>query len=827
MDAGPSFAERALEAAGIGGWEYDVATARLEWTRRTYAILEIPAGAQPRGADAIAFFPAGGQQAIREAAQRAVADGIPWDFEQPFISGKGRHLWARICGQAVREAGHPVRLIGTIEDITARRALARQTERLSLVCRQTTNAVLITDVAGRIEWANEAFMRLTGYSMEDLYGRLAADTLHGGATDPVTARRRADCIARGEGYEIEILNYTREGKTFWVSVTGTPVRDALGAVTGYISVGTDITARRQAEAAARQESAERQKTEALLRDVLEALPCAVTVFDADDRFVLCNSTYSEMFPIAARLARQGHRLEEVVRLAAAAGQYPDAGTTPAERAAWAASCIAEYRSPSRDAWIVQLPDGRFVQSRQRRSVSGNMVCVRSDTTALVHAQAELQLQAEHDPLTAIGNRAALIRALTQSLRGQRDGLDGAGALLLFDLDDFKQVNDRFGHDAGDALLVAVADRMRTHTRPGDVAARLGGDEFALLLPGMDERALQARMDSLHAVLSAPADIGRRRLQISLSAGVTLFPRDGQECEQLLKNADLALYDAKRSGRGCWRSFHPDQAAAQARQGRLAEALRQAIAERSIQVALQPARHLRGGHAGFEALARWHDTERWVPPEEFVAAADEIGLASALGSLVIEAALSRMAALRGLGLSTGRVAVNVAASQLLDDFFISNTMGLLQRYGMAAADLELEITETVLLGRATDRVVRVLHKLKAHGISLALDDFGTGLASLADLSHLPIDRLKIDRSFVSGIGAPGRGGKIARTVIGLARGLEIGSVAEGVETEAQAAFLRAEGCDAMQGLFVAPPMLTLEDSAAYLRAQSLVGLQAVG
>jgi diguanylate cyclase (GGDEF)-like protein/PAS domain S-box-containing protein len=827
LNAVADFPGRALEAARIGGWEYDIATGRLWLTPRTYSIIEIPPEALPLPTDALKFFTANNERGIRRAAARAIKDGTGWDLELPVTTAKGRHLWVRTCGQAVNESGQPVRLAGAIEDITTRRALAQLTERLSLVCRQTTNSVIITDTAGRIEWVNEAFVRLSGHAMHEIYGRVTADVLHGAATDPVTARHEADCIARGEGYDIEILKYTRQGETFWVSLAGAPMRDESGAVTGYISVCADITARRGAEAAARQEMAERQKTEALLRDVLEALPSAVTVYDANDRFVMYNAAYADMFPIAARLAEVGRPFEEVLRLAAAAGQFPDAGTTPEERSAWAEACIAEHRKPTRDGCIVQLPDGRSVQARQRRSDSGNVVCVRSDTTALVRAQAELRLQAEHDPLTAIGNRAALMRALAQSLRGNRDGVDGTGALLLFDLDDFKQVNDRFGHDVGDAMLITVAERMRAYTRSGDVAARLGGDEFALLMPGLEETDLRARMDALQAALSAPVDVGQRRLHISISAGAALFPRDGQDCESLLKNADLALYDAKRAGHGHWCPFHPEQAAAHARYGRLATSLRQAITDRAIQIALQPARSLRGGHAGFEALARWHDTGRWVAPEEFIVVADEIGLSSALGGLIIEAALSRVAALRGLGFATGRVAINVAASQLLDDNFIDGTLVRLQRHGMTPQDLELEVTETVLLGRHADRVARALRELKRRGITLTLDDFGTGLASLRELSALPIDRLKIDRSFVSGIGAPGAGGKIARTVIGMARGLEMRSVAEGVETAAQVAFLRAEGCDAMQGLFVAPPLLTLEEATAYLRAQSLVGLQAVG
>jgi diguanylate cyclase (GGDEF)-like protein len=215
---------------------------------------------------------------------------------------------------------------------------------------------------------------------------------------------------------------------------------------------------------------------------------------------------------------------------------------------------------------LQLRDGRCVQAQHRRSGSGNLVCVRTDTTDLMRAEAELRAQAERDPLTGIANRVALRRGLDTSLQSYRDMTvrtgTHTGALLLFDLDDFKLVNDRFGHDVGDALLLAIADRLRAHTRAQDVAARLGGDEFAVLMPGLDDdRAVRTRVDEIHAALSAPAQIGPRWLHVTISGGVTVFPGDGGDAAALLKNADLALYDAKRAGRARWCRFRPELAAA--------------------------------------------------------------------------------------------------------------------------------------------------------------------------------------------------------------------------------------------------------------------------
>jgi EAL domain-containing protein (putative c-di-GMP-specific phosphodiesterase class I) len=288
-------------------------------------------------------------------------------------------------------------------------------------------------------------------------------------------------------------------------------------------------------------------------------------------------------------------------------------------------------------------------------------------------------------------------------------------------------------------------------------------------------------------------------------------------KELVKNADLALYEAKRSGRSCWRFYRPEQAKALDRHVHMANALRQAIDDGKLEVAFQPKRRLNGMHAGFEALARWHDGAGWVSPADFVPVAEASGLIRSLSRAVLDMALARTRALRSKSCHPGRIAVNVSGADLLDAGFVDQTLAALRRHRLAPSDLELEVTETVLLGRTADRVDQVLRELRARGITLALDDFGTGFASLSHIARLSVDRIKIDRSFISEIGTGGRSGLIARTVIALARDLEIESVAEGVENETQLEFLAAERCDAVQGYLISRPLLTLEEAAEYLRA----------
>jgi len=544
----------------------------------------------------------------------------------------------------------------------------------------------------------------------------------------------------------------------------------------------------------------------------------VTAYDQDERFILANRAHSEMFPITARLTTPGRRYEEVLRLAGAHGQYPDAGSSEAEHEAWIAVQLAAHRNPGSPR-TMHLQGDRFVLARERRSDSGNLVCVRSDTTDLMRAKEHLRVQAERDGMTGLANRAAFLATLEDALAAPTAAFGAGGAVLLLDIDYFKQINDTLGHDVGDALLAEVAARLRANLRGSDLPARLGGDEFGVVMPGLTEpQTLARRMEAIHLALSTPAELAGRHFPVSLSIGVTVFPADGSDAARLLKTADLALYEAKRSGRGRWAAFRPEQAEALDTQVRVADALRRALAHDELAVALQPKRRLRGGHAGFEALARWHDGTRWVPPAEFIPVAEETSQIAPLGRAVMQAALARIRELRDQGLDPGRVAVNVTGPQLLDSHFVAETLAALRRHDLRPADLELELTETVLLGRAAERIAAVLHAFADLGVTLALDDFGTGYASLAHLSRLPIDRLKIDRSFVSEIGQGGTGGVIARTVVSLAHSLGMEAIAEGIETAEQLAFLDTAGCDTGQGYLFSRPLLTLAEAADYLRKQ---------
>jgi len=814
--------ELMLEIAGVGAWCLELRDGRVQefrWSRLTRAIHEVEPDYTPTLEDALAFYPPEARAVLEPAIAEAMRTGAGWDLELPFVTARGRRRWVRARGRVLAREGDLVRLAGTFEDITERRQLAEEHERLALVVTKMRNAAILTDAEGRTVWVNDAFTRLTGYGLEDLLGRKPGAVLQGPETDRVETARVGAALRAGERIESELLNYRRDGSAYWISMTITPVLDEAGRITAFIAIETDVTARRAAEAEAAAEMRRRGEAEALLRDVLDAIPSAVIAYDRDERFLLANSAYAELYPPLVPHLVPGTTLTRLLEAGLAAGLYareiaPDAPER--DRRAWLERRAADIRSTRRSR-VFQNVDGRWLQGRERRSPSGNLVCVRTDITRLKEAQEELRRTAETDALTGLANRAVLFARLARQLEARRSR-DQGGLLVTFDLDHFKAINDSLGHEAGDLLLRKVARRLSALVRADDTVARLGGDEFALLLPGLRSTGEAERfLARLVARVRQPVRLAGREVTPSLSLGAAFFPGDADTAEALYRSADAALYEAKRQGRGRWAFFDRALDAELRRRAGLAEALRAALADGGIGIALQPQVRLAdGAHVGFEALARWRRDGDPVPPSEFIPVAEEEGLIIPLGAAVLRAALAALAGMLARGLEPGRVAVNVASAQLLAPDFVATVARLCREAGVSPARLELEVTETVLLDRSASRIAEVLAGLRGLGVEIALDDFGTGYASLAHLQRFPVQRLKIDRRFVSAIDGVSREAKIAATVIGLARGLGLETVAEGIETGAQHAWLLAQGCTIGQGYLYGRP-LSVEAAAEALAA----------
>jgi diguanylate cyclase (GGDEF)-like protein len=439
---------------------------------------------------------------------------------------------------------------------------------------------------------------------------------------------------------------------------------------------------------------------------------------------------------------------------------------------------------------------------------------RLEVALAAHArEAQLVFLAHHDDLTGLPNRALLSERLQRELAHARRN-DRQLALLFLDLDRFKSVNDSVGHEGGDHLLRLVADRLNACVREGDTVARLGGDEFVVLLTDLDSALLAAKLaKDIVALLSQPFEIGGNECFISVSVGVAVFPGDGATAEELLKNADIAMYRAKNSGRGRFVFFEESMNIELLERALMERELRLAIAREQFTVHFQPRVGLRDGRLhGAEALLRWNHPEfGWVEPEKFIRLAEEVGLIEEIGAWVLHQVCAQLVTWQKAGYPVITVSVNVSMRQLKSRNLIDQVRDALESTGLEPSALQLEITEGSLIDDI-EFVINMLGRFKQAGVTIALDDFGTGYSSLSYLKRLPIDVLKIDQSFVRDLVHDEAARSIVMALIVLAQALHKSVVAEGVETRAQAKMLQEWDCDQAQGFYFSPALTAAEFEA---------------
>ncbi|HET7887178.1 MAG TPA: EAL domain-containing protein [Bradyrhizobium sp.] len=688
---------------------------------------------------------------------------------------------------------------------------------------------------------------------------------------------------------------------------------------GWVATHEDITERHEAQRelseakanAERAEEAARVAHETLVA-ALDVVPEGLVILDAQDRYVLWNRRYLELYPESQDALVAGMRFEDTLRYGLARGQYPEASGREEE---WLQERLARHAQPQ-SAHEQQLAGDRWIRVEERRIADGGSIGVRVDITDLKRREASFRLLFEenplpmwvvdldtreflavnaatcrhygysreqmltmkvdqirvpeeaeqlreefarhkglqtaqdtrrhvtaggriievaiearplryqgreaavavafdmtdrkraeqrirhlacHDALTDLPNRAALDEYMSGALERAIEE-DRQFAVLCLDLDRFKQINDLFGHSMGDAVLCEVSRRLQTAAQ-GAFVARIGGDEFiAICEQGPMPSSAELLASRFQSTLEDEIHVGEHSFELGLSVGMAVYPRDGDDIRSLFANADAALYRAKHDGRGAIRFFTAamDQ---QLRDRRTLERdLKSAIANGELSLEYQPQQHADGRIVGFEALARWHHPERGsISPAEFIPVAEESGLIVELGEWVLREACQEAASWH----PSLQVAVNVSAIQFRRTALERIVQSVIVETRIAPNRLELEITEGVLI-EDVGRAQQTLNELKALGVRLALDDFGTGYSSLSYLQSFPLDRIKIDRTFISNLGRTERSLAIVRAVIGLAHGLGVPVLAEGVETNSQMAVVMREGCDEVQGYLIGKP-----------------------
>jgi diguanylate cyclase (GGDEF)-like protein len=435
-------------------------------------------------------------------------------------------------------------------------------------------------------------------------------------------------------------------------------------------------------------------------------------------------------------------------------------------------------------------------------------------------QVQLEYQANYDALTGLPNRNLLQDRLHQAVQGYR--LPRTVAVAFIDLDHFKFVNDSLGHSIGDKLLKGIAERLRGVLREGDTVARLGGDEFVLILNGHpSEEVIFRAMQRITATVAEPMNIEGKELIVTCSGGISLYPQDGQDVDTLLKNADAAMYRAKEQGRNNCKFYTSEMNERVSERLSLENGLRRALERKEFLLHYQQRADLRtGGIVGAEALVRWLHPERgMIAPHRFIPIAEETGLIMQIGEFVLREACRQARSWLDQGLDPGVVSVNLSARQFRQEGLVRLVAGVLEETGLDPKHLEMELTESMVMDNIA-AAIATLRGLKSLGLSLSVDDFGTGYSSLAYLRNLPIDKLKIDRSFVRDIGnaRDADGGVLAQAIISLGHALHLRVVAEGVETLAQAQFLKRHKCDEVQGFFYGKPL----EATAFARALDAAG-----
>jgi len=529
-------------------------------------------------------------------------------------------------------------------------------------------------------------------------------------------------------------------------------------------------------------------------------------FDAAHRLIVCNQRYIEMYDLPPDRVTPGMLLSEIVDMRFEAGSFP--AMSREEYLHWRTK-VAVSADPTDS--IVELRNGRTFKIRHRPMPTFGWVATHEDITEQRQAEIKIEYMAHHDALTGLANRVLLNQRLENAL--DRVFEPEMLAVHHLDLDQFKAVNDTFGHAAGDKLLKIVAERLRALVRDTDTIARTGGDEFVIVqLPIAEAAEATSLAQGIIAAISEPFDLDGHRAVIGTSVGIATAPGEGLTPDKLLRNADLALYRAKDHGRGTFRFFEPAMDLQMQTRRVMEQDLRRALPAGEFELYYQPVVDLASNEvSGFEALIRWnHPKHGLVAPAAFIPLAEEIGFIIPMGEWVIRQACATAARWPG----ELRVAVNISAAQFRNPGLMQVIVGALSASGLPPTRLEIEITETVFL-QNRETTLAVLHQLRALGILIAMDDFGTGYSSLTYLQSFPFDKIKIDRSFVRDIDRNTGSLNIVRAVAALANGLGMTATAEGVETHGQLAQIVAAGCAEMQGYLFSQPLPAAEIEELFL------------
>jgi diguanylate cyclase (GGDEF)-like protein/PAS domain S-box-containing protein len=710
--------------------------------------------------------------------------------EKRYVRPDGTIVWASLAIKLVYAHGEPAHFLSQMIDISERKAfeeaLATSEERFRSLSAAAPNGIYALDLKGRLLYANDRLVELTGLSQEQLAGTGWLNMVHPDERERVIRESGPSALERRLTTEFRIVR--PDGELRWMRTRASPLHGRGGEHAGFVGSLEDVTH----EVEAVRELAAREAEYRMLAD------------NSSDFLARHAPDGSYRYASPASLTITGYAPDELIGTAPSAHVVED----DQERIAEHHEQVLGHDAPATVAFRLRRKDGqlRWLETTTRavrdEAAVRELVSVTRDISERKEAELELSHAALHDSLTGLPNRALFLDRLGLALR-RTERRSGSVAVLFGDLDRFKIVNDSLGHDAGDRLLVDVAKRIAAALRPADTVARFGGDEFTILcedIAGEIEAATIAQR--IVDVFREPFVLEDGEVFLAISLGIAIARGDDDRAADLIRDADAAMYRAKERGKGRYEIFDEAMRADAVARLETESALRRALDRNELRLHYQPEIDLAtGAIAGYEALVRWeHPVRGLLGPGAFLPLAEETGLIVGIGEWVLrEACTDARRWTQPLTLS-----VNVSARQLAQHDLVAMVRRALSETGTDPSTVCLEITESAVMesGAATTAQLRALKSL---GVRLAIDDFGTGFSSLAHLRRFPVDVLKIDGTFVSGLGDQPQDASIAAAVISLAHALGLTTVAEGVETDEQVTILRRLGCDRGQGHLFAPPL----------------------
>ncbi len=673
------------------------------------------------------------------------------------------------------------------------RKTTRELQAFRYAIQNSDNSIVITDKDRHIQYVNEAFEVNTGYKKDEVLGE-NPNILKSDLLDDDFYKKMNEILDRGEKWQGELINRSKEGALLYEKSSIVPVF-IEGELVQYLAIKLNIT-----------EYKEQQQKLQQSATVYETIGDGIMITDSEKKILSVNPAFIQMF---------GYEEEELI------GKEP-----------MIVSSSKQDRSFYKRMWYSLMKRDRWTGKMYNRTKGGKMlpiwltittvrdkigaiesfIAIYTNLEEIIEMEEKADFLAYHDSLTHLPNRAHFEREITHIFDLAKSNHEKI-AVLFIDLDRFKVINDTLGHHIGDEMLIYLAKRIKNILREDDLFARIGGDEFVIILDPLKEKVNAAMMaEKILAVIREPIQVHNYHLNTTASIGIALYPDDGSEKTEIIKHADSAMYHAKEKGKDRYEFYTKQLSIDIQMRLDLEQQLKHALTNKEIYVHYQPQYDLKSGKvSGAEALVRWYNpTLGQVPPELFISIAEETGFVLDLGYFVFEEACQEFMSWEEKGLNIDSVSVNISSVQFREDSLLDNFKKVIEKTGISPQNIEIEITEGFIMEYSTTNLT-ILEELRRIGCKISIDDFGTGYSSMSYMKSLPLDTIKIDKSFVEDLPHDTHDVEVSKAIIALSKSLGYQVIAEGIENELQEAFLKDNGCDIGQGYYFAKPM----DSSAFV------------